>query len=195
MLEGEQLSRAPEAGLHLVDGEERPVAAAELLRAFEIAVRRQVHALPLNRLDEEDRYVFAAQLALEGVQVAERNLREPRQQRTEALDEVRVAVRRERTERQPVKCVVGRDHTRAPRRGAPELQRCLDGLGSGAGEEHALESRRRALEQLFRQQSGQEGHTELDRAGGVELERLDQRRANPRVVPPDIEHPEAAEQI
>ena len=56
------------------------------------------------------RNVLAAQLALERVQVAERNLREPRQQRPEALDEVRVAVRRERAERQPVKRVVGRDH-------------------------------------------------------------------------------------
>src|SRR4029078_876906 len=72
VLEGEELSRAPETGLYLVDGEERPVAMAELLRAFEIAVRRQVHALPLNRLDEEDRHVFVAQLALEGIQVAER---------------------------------------------------------------------------------------------------------------------------
>ena len=66
MLEGEQPARAAEARLHLVDGEERPVAPAELLRAFEIARRRQVHALALDRLDDEERDVLAEQLTLEG---------------------------------------------------------------------------------------------------------------------------------
>ena len=111
MLEGEQPARAAEARLHLVDGEECPVAAAELLCAFEVAVRRQIHALALDRLDEEERHVLADQLTLESVQVAERDLRELRQQRSEALDEVRIAVRRERAESQAVKRVVGRDHT------------------------------------------------------------------------------------
>ena len=115
VLEGEQLPRAAEAGLHLVDGEERPVAAAELLRAFEIAGRRQVDALALDRLDEEERDVLAAQLALERIEVAERNLREPRQQRAEALDEVRIAVRRERAQREPVEMRVrSRARVRAP---------------------------------------------------------------------------------
>ena len=79
MLEGEQPPRAAESGLHLVDGEERPVAAAELLGALQIAVRRQVHALSLDRLDEEERDLFAVQFPLEGLQVPERNLREPGQ--------------------------------------------------------------------------------------------------------------------
>src|SRR6478672_4231684 len=103
MLEGKQLPRPAEARLHLVDGEERPVAPAKLLDVFEIAVRRQVDALALNGLDEEQRDVFAVQLPLEGLQVAERNPGKPRQQRAEALDEVGIAVRRERAEREPVK--------------------------------------------------------------------------------------------
>ena len=47
---------------------------------------------------------------LESVQIAQRDLREPRQQRPEAFDEVRIAVGRERAQGEPVKRVVGRDH-------------------------------------------------------------------------------------
>ena len=78
VLEREELSRAPEARLHLVDAEERAVATAERLRAFEVARRRQVHALALHRLDQEQRDVLGPQLALERVEVAERHLRESR---------------------------------------------------------------------------------------------------------------------
>ena len=115
MLEREQPARAAEAGLHLVGAEERPVAAAELLRALEVAGRRQVHALPLHRLDEEDGDVLAAQLGLERVEVAERHLREAGQQRLEARRELGVAVRRERAEREPVEAVLGRDDARRGR--------------------------------------------------------------------------------
>ena len=62
VLECEELAGAPEARLDLVDAEERAVAAAERLRALEISVGRQVDALPLHRLDEEDRDVLAAKL-------------------------------------------------------------------------------------------------------------------------------------
>ena len=88
MLEREQPPVRPKPGLHLVDAEERAVAAAELLRALEVAGRRQVDALALHRLDEEDRDVLAPQLALERVEVAERHVREPGQQRPEALGEL-----------------------------------------------------------------------------------------------------------
>ena len=62
MLEREHRPRAAEAGLHLVDAEERPVPAAQRLRAFEVAGRREMHALALHRLDDEERDVLAAQL-------------------------------------------------------------------------------------------------------------------------------------
>ena len=75
---------AAEAGLHLVDAEERAVPPAERLRALEVAGRRQMHALALDRLDEEERDVLAAQLLLERVEVAERHPVEAGQQRTEA---------------------------------------------------------------------------------------------------------------
>jgi hypothetical protein len=94
VLEREQLPRSAEAGLHLVDAEERAEGPAQLLRAFEVAGRRQVHSLSLHRLDEEERHVLVPQLALECLEVTERHLREPRQQRAEAFRELRIAVRR-----------------------------------------------------------------------------------------------------
>ena len=82
MLEREQLPRAAEAGLHLVDAEERAVRAAERLCALEVAGRRQVHALPLDRLDEEEaRRLRCCSCLLERVEVAEGHAVEAGQQR------------------------------------------------------------------------------------------------------------------
>ena len=136
-----------------------------------------------------------AQLALERVEVAERHLREAGQQRPEALGELGVAVRRERAEREPVEAVLGREDARAAGRGAAELERRLDRLGARAREEHALEPRRRAPEQLLGEERRQRRGAELHRAGQVELERLDERGAHARVVAADVEHPEAAEHV
>ena len=118
MLQREQPPGTAEAGLHLVHAEERPVAAAELLRAREVAVGRQVHALALHRLDEEERDVLAGELALERLEVVPGHAREAGQQRPEALGELRARVGRERPERQPVERVLGaraRASGRSPR--------------------------------------------------------------------------------
>src|SRR6266542_781263 len=103
-----------------------------------------MYTLPLDRLDEEERHVLAAQLLLERVEIAERHPVEPGQQRPEAGGELVVAVRRERAEREAVEAVLGGEHSGALRRGAAELQRGLDGLGAGAREEHPFEPCRRA---------------------------------------------------
>ena len=73
VLEREQLAGAPEAGLHLVDAEERPVAAAELLRAGQVTIVRELRSMPLNGLDDEDRHVLAAERRLERLQIVERD--------------------------------------------------------------------------------------------------------------------------
>ena len=79
MLVGEELPGAAEPGLHLVDREQRAIAAAELLRGGEVAVGREVDAVTLDRLDEKERDVLAAKLVLERVEIVEGDLREPRQ--------------------------------------------------------------------------------------------------------------------
>ncbi len=89
MLQREQLPGAPEARLHLVDAEERPVPAAQLLRALEVAGLGQMDAVALHRLDDEERDVLAAQLRLERLEIVERDERHARQQRLEPLPEDR----------------------------------------------------------------------------------------------------------
>ena len=144
VLEREQLSGPPEARLHLVDREERLIPAAQLLRSFQVAGRRQVDAVALYRLEQEQSHVLAAQLALERVEIAEGNVGEPGQKWTEALDEMRAAVRGERAECQSVETVHGRQHARASRRGAAELERGLDGFRAGARKEDPRQAGGRA---------------------------------------------------
>ena len=99
MFECEQLACAAEAGLHLVDREERSVAPAQLLRSLQIAGRGQVDTLALDGLHEKQRHVFTAQLTLERIEIAERDPGEPGEKRAEAIDEVRVPAGREGSER------------------------------------------------------------------------------------------------
>ena len=195
MLEREQAAGAPEARLHLVGAEERPVAAAELLGALEVAVRRQVHALPLDGLDDEERHVLRRELALERLEVADRHLREAGQQRAEPVAELGRGRRGERAEREPVEAVLRREHARAAGRGAAELDRGLDRLRAGAREDHLAERGGRTAQELLGQQRRERVDAELHRARALKLERLDQRLADARVVAAHVEHPEAAEHV
>ena len=94
-----------------------------------------------------------------------------------------------------MKAALCREHARALRRRTAELQRCLHGLGAGACEEHPLEPRGRSLEQGFGEQAGKSGDAELHGAGRLQLERLDERGADARVVAADVVHPEAAQHV
>jgi hypothetical protein len=53
---------------------------------------------------------------------------------------VPVAVGRQRTEREAVKGVLGREDALASGRRTSELERCFDGLGAGAREQDSLET-------------------------------------------------------
>src|SRR6185437_10845014 len=142
-----------------------------------------------------DRHVLVPKRRLERAKVVERNTRETRQQGPEALAEGRVARRRERAESQPVETVLAGDNLRPPGRRAPELQRRFDGLGARAREEHASKRRRRAFEQLAREQARQRRDAQLYLPRRLQLERLDDRRPDPRVVASNVVHPETAEQV
>ena len=195
MLGGEQLPGAAEAGLHLVEAEERAVAAAELLRAGEVAVGGQDHALAEDRLDDEHRDVLAAQLGLERVEVVERHAGDPREVRAEAVGERRLAVDRQRAERQPVEGVLDADDALPLRRRAAELDRRLDRLGAAVREQRLPDRRGRAADELLGEQRRHRRHAHLRRVRGLDLHRLGEPVADARVVPPDVEHPEAAEPV
>ena len=195
VLEREELAGAPEARLHLVDAEERAVAAAQLLRALQIARGRQEDAVADDGLDDEERHVLGAQRGLERVEVAERDAREAGQERLEAFGEGGIARRRERAERQPVEAALDGDDARAARRRAPDLDRRLDRLRPGAREEHAAEARGRPPQQLVGEDRAQRVDAERELSRRVELQRLRERRLHPRVVAADVVHPEPAEPV
>jgi len=73
VVEREHAAGSAEAGLHLVDAEQRSVAAAEFLRALEVAIRRKEWAVALDRLDDENGDVLAAKRRLERVEIVERD--------------------------------------------------------------------------------------------------------------------------
>ena len=114
VLQRQEATGAPNAGLHLIAHQQRARVAAQPLRGRQIAVGGQVDALALHRLDDERRHVATCQLALQGVDVAERDGLAAGQQRPEALAELVVAVERERTEREPMEGVLGKQDRARP---------------------------------------------------------------------------------
>src|SRR5215212_11722302 len=98
MLERQKPARPPHSGLDLVEHEQRPVAAAQLLRARQVARRWDPHTFALHRLDDEGRHILALKLLLEAGEIPERNGIASRHQRSEAFPELRVAVNRQGSE-------------------------------------------------------------------------------------------------
>ena len=111
VLEREERAGAAEAGLHLVDREERAVVVTQLGRGAEVAVGRDEHALALDRLDDERGDVARlGSSRAQRVEVAERHRRAAGEQLAEAIAELLAAVERERAGGQAVERVVGEEH-------------------------------------------------------------------------------------
>src|SRR5205823_12456209 len=87
------------------------------------------------------------------------------------------------------------EDARASGRGAAELERGLDRLRAGAREQAALDPPAGELDQLLGEQAGEERRPQRQHPRRRELERLDERGADARVVAADAVHPEAAEQV
>ena len=105
-LEREPSSRPSQAGLDLVDDEQRPVAPAQRLGRLEVAGGRQRDHPPLDRLDDERGDVPGAQFRLQAREIAERHPRAAGQQRTEALLEELVTDDRQWPERDAMEAAV-----------------------------------------------------------------------------------------
>ena len=195
MLEREETAGAADTGLHLVADEERAGRAAGGLRSLEVAGRRQVHALALDRLYDERRHIATVQLAPQRLNVAERDSHAIVQKRAESVAELRVAVERKRPQRQPVEGVLGVKDPRATGGRARQLDRCLDRFRTAVGGDHRRDPRRRARHELLGEHARQEGDAELGEAGGLCVECLAQRFHDGRMAAPHGEHAVAAEQI
>ena len=113
VLEREPPAGASEPGLDLVDDEQRAVAPAQLLRALQVALRRERHLRPWIGSTMKAATSFARSCASRRVEVAERDALAAGQQRPEALLEELVADQRERPERDAVEAAVAGDQPRA----------------------------------------------------------------------------------
>ena len=193
MLVGEELAGAAEPALHLVADEQRAVLVQQGRGRGEEAVRRHVHALALDGLDDEGRDVSPAEFGGEGVEVAEGD-RRVRQQRVEAAAELGRAVDGQRPGGQPVEGVVAVDDAAAPGGVPGELQRGLDRLGAAVAEEHPVKTWRLG-EEALREQAGQRAAVELGPVGQLGVQRVVQRLADHRVVAPGREHAEPGQEV
>ena len=194
VLMAEEPSGPAKPGLHLVHDQQGPVPAAELLSRAPVLTGCAVHALALNRLDDEGRHVAAAQLPLERIDVPERHGL-ALQQLAKALAEFLAAVEGQGTGRQTVKRVLRIENLRPLRRMPGEFDCGLNGLGAGVAEEDTADTRMGASDKLLGQQPGQQRAVHLDHVGQVEVERLMEGRLDCRMTPAQGINPETGQEV
>ena len=135
LLEAEERAGAADAGLHLVEDEQRAELVGERARRLEELGRRRVHAaLALDRLDQ-DRARVRPGGGDERLDVVQRREGDAGDERPERLALRRLAGHRQRAHRAPVERALERDEPRPAGRLARVLERRLDRLGAGVAEE------------------------------------------------------------
>src|SRR5690606_5404129 len=122
-------------GLNFIGDEKRAVLAAQCRRAAEIFVGGKVDPFPLDRLDDEGREVTLPKLALQRLQIVERDRAAFRQKGAEALAEDAVAIQRQRSIGQAVEAMLAVEYAGAAGRGARELDRRFHRFRAGVAAE------------------------------------------------------------
>ena len=182
VLDREKFSGAADAGLNLVGDEQRAVFAAQRCGAGQEFVGGHVDALALDRLDDEGRDLARRQRPVERGQIIEGNRRAARQQRFESGAEIRIVGQRQRAVGKTVEGMRAMNDAGPSGRAARELDRGLDGLGAGIGEEHLVQ-----IWDMFQQPLGEHarerGNVELHEIRQVGVEHAFQRMAQCRVIP------------
>ena len=212
MLDGEELARAAEAGLDLVDDQQHAVPVAEFSElAHEVQRRRNEATLTKDRLDDDRRDTLRRDLRLEEVlKVGHRRLGGPSPIRVwewRLVDLCRVgsevllvrldaAGEAEGEERAAVKAAAEADHRRPPGRRAGDLDRVLDRLGAGAEEDGLLRAvdRRDLAKALGESQVGLVVH-DLERGVGRAVELLPHRLHDARVGVSHVHHSDSAREV
>ena len=140
---GEPLAGAADAGLHLVEPEQRAVVAGDLAGGGEVVGGRDDHArLALDRFEDDGRGLVGDGLRERGL-VAVRHEGDVAGQRLERRAVRLLRRQRERAHGAAVEGALGGDQVGTA--GAPgELEGRLVGLGAGVGEEDPCRRRRRA---------------------------------------------------
>ncbi len=193
MLVRQEPAGPAQPGLDLVADQHRAVLVEQVRGRGQEAGRGHVHALALDRLDDQAGHVTLAQLAGQRVEVAERDAA-VRQQRAEAAAELGRSVDRQRAGGQAVEGVVAVEDAR-PAGGVPgELQRGLDRLGAAVAEVRAAHAGDLG-EQPLGEQAGQQRAVELDQVGDLAVQQVVQRLADHRVIAAHPEHAEAGQEV
>ena len=147
LLEREHRPGAAEAGLHLVEDQERTALTAQTRRLGDELARGRTHtALALHELDDERRGL-ARDRGVERLRLVEWDVRGAREEAVaaERLAILRPPGRGERAHRLPVEATHRRDDPRPLRRHSRELQRALDRFRAAVAEEVAVELGRKDL--------------------------------------------------
>ena len=171
------------------------VAAAEILRASQI-VRRRGRMTPLPWIGSTTNAATspARQRRLERGEIVERHAHAVRQQRLEAAPEGLVAVQRERAIGQAMERVAAiGDAAAAGRARAGELDRRLDRLRAGIGEEHLVRCGTSASSRSARARQASNVH--LHEVRQIGIEHAFQRGTNRRMIAAEREHTESAQQV
>ena len=197
VLDREHPPGAAEAGLHLVDDEEDPLAVADRAQPLhELRRRGDEAALALHRLDDDRGDRLGGDLrrerALERVErvapadpavlVRERDAVDLGRERPEPrLVGMRLRGEREREERAPVEPALEGDHRRPARVAARELDGVLDGLGArveerGLGRAGERSERRQPLGVLDVDLVRDDREVGVEEARGLLLHRGDDAR-------------------
>ena len=154
LFDRQEASNAAKSGLNFVGYEQRPILAAELLGAREVTVVGYVHALALNGFDYECSHLACRQGFIQRSEIIERNLGAVRQQRTESIAKIVVAVQRQRPIGEAMEGVRAVHQPRAAGSVAREFHRRLDRFFVTVSKEYLVEIRH-VSEQLLRQDASQ----------------------------------------
>ena len=146
----EEMARASNAGLHLIEYQQQTMLIAERAQALQERIGDHPHTtFALDRLDQ-DRGRFRGDRALDDLDVAKRNVIKTFGHRTEAIEIFLVASGSERGQRAAMECALEGDDPVAfgvARRGmvlAGDLDAAFHRLGAGIAEEHQIGKRDRA---------------------------------------------------
>src|SRR5262249_11196505 len=114
MFNCEKATGASQSSLNFIDDKQGPIAAAEFRGALEIIFVWHVHALALDRLDDEGRHRAWTQYLLECEQIVERDADTVGQQGPKAAAEYVITIERQCTIGQAVECMVAVDDAGPP---------------------------------------------------------------------------------
>ncbi|CAM5269625.1 hypothetical protein SFIMM107S_07527 [Streptomyces griseus] len=165
----------------------------QLLGLPQIAGRRGVHALALDRLDDQRRDIAPLQLAAQRVQIAERHGRVG-EQRGEPVAEAALPVDRQGSGGEPVEGVVAVEDPGLPGGVPGELQRRLDRFRTAVPEENAVQVRA-VGQQLLGEQSGQRLAVEAGEVGQLGVQDVVQGLPDDGVVAAQAHDAEAGEHV